>query len=71
MNDAQVLRELRKKWARGARLVSRASKSKGGHLGGHRRWHVGPGKKPNPANCTLCRAATRGAAGVGPSRRSK
>jgi hypothetical protein len=55
MNDAQVLRELRKKWARGARLVTRASKVKGGQIGGHNRWHVGPGKKPNPANCMLCR----------------
>jgi hypothetical protein len=61
MNDGQVLRELRKKWARGARLVSRASKVRGGYIGAHRRWHIGPGKKPNAA-CKLCRAAVKGAA---------
>jgi hypothetical protein len=53
MNDAQMLRKLRKRWAHGGRTGDRVGKLKGGYLGGHRRWHVARGIV-NPA-CKLCR----------------
>jgi hypothetical protein len=55
MNAEKLLRNLRKKWARGGRIGNRSAKAAGVQIGLHNRWHRSRGIK-NP-KCKLCRAA--------------